>query len=88
MIIKFKSRFVYGQSIFTAACPRSEALFQLLRNREAINSSELSIIGKMGYEIQFVGDTHELSKELQTKDINYRKTPKGLMVEIEEEKKE
>lgn len=80
MKIRLKTRWVYGENRFTPACEKSEALFQLLTNRQYIKPSELTLLGKMGYELELVGDTHELSKELEKHDMELNRREDGVTV--------
>lgn len=71
MKIKLKAAKVYGETIIMAGCPVSEALFELIQNRKTLKTSELHYLGKMGYEVELVGDTHPLAIEFSKKEIRY-----------------
>lgn len=74
--ISFKTRYIYGKPHIYANCPKSEALFQLLRRGE-IETYELPLIGKLGFDIEIIGDTGELSSEMDRKELAYQKITPG-----------
>lgn len=73
MKIKLKSRWIYNENIITAGCPRSEALFELLENRKTLKVKDLPNISKMGFEIELIGDTQPLIKEISSSEMGYRR---------------
>ena len=62
MKITFKTRYIYNENVLTSACPKSEALFEILSPRKTLKPSELPWVAKMGFEIELLGDVKEFSK--------------------------
>lgn len=79
MKIKFKTRRVYQENVLTAACPEAEALFELLRPRNAIRPNELKWVSKMGFEVEVIGDTRELNHEMMDGELPYEKGEGSLI---------
>ena len=71
MKIRLKVGKVYGETVIMAGCPVSEALFELIQNRKTLKTNELHYLGKMGYEVELIGDTHPLAIEFSKKEIRY-----------------
>jgi|GEM_PF-4572523 hypothetical protein len=74
----FKTRFIYGESHIYPGCPKSEALFYLLR-RGRLETHELPWVGKMGFEIELIGDTKEISEQMDKKELAYQKIAPGKL---------
>jgi hypothetical protein len=79
MNIRLKASKVYGETIIMAACPVSHALFELIQNRKTLKTTELHYLGKMGYEIEIIGDTHPLALEFSKKEINYTRDSEKMI---------
>lgn len=71
MKIRLKVGKVYGETVIMAGCPISDALFELIQNRKTLKTTELHYLGKMGYEVELVGDTFPVALELNKKAIRY-----------------
>ena len=63
--IKFIARSIYKKIYLKPACDKSIALCDLLSRgpRATLESSDLAIVGRMGFDIEIVGDVKELKKE-------------------------
>jgi hypothetical protein len=77
MKIIFKTRYIGGESIIVPGCERSRALFDLTR-RNTLMPSELRMVHKMGFDIEFCGEVKELSSSLKTEKIEHVRVP-GLL---------
>lgn len=73
MKIKLKSKRVYSENLLFAACPVSQALFELIGNKQSFRPMELSLLGRIGFEIEIVGETHPLSEEMNRESIKFDK---------------
>lgn len=87
MKIKLKSRWIYGENIMISACPVSEALFELLENRKTLRIKDLVFLGRMGFDIEFVGETFQLANELVSKDIKHHRENERLIYDAAKENK-
>lgn len=85
MKIKLKSRWVYRENMIMAACPRSEALFELLQNRHTLRPTDLALLGRMGFEVELVGDTPQLSAEMNKKEIKHHREGATIVTELHED---
>jgi hypothetical protein len=82
MKIILKSRWINGENVIMSACPVSEALFQLLENRNTLRIKDLRLIAKMGFEMELVGDRQPLANEMSLSDISYKKKGGNIVPEI------
>jgi hypothetical protein len=80
MKIKFKSKRVYYDNLLFPACPVSQALMELIGNRPALKPMELSLVGKMGFDVEIVGEVYPLTQEMNKSNIEFKKTKEGIKV--------
>ncbi len=80
MKIKLSTRNVYGDNVLQAACDRSEALFQLIKNRSHLKAIELPLLAKMGFEIEIVGELRALSSEMTEHEVPHNKIGAQLFI--------
>lgn len=73
MKIRLKTRHVYRENVLIADSPEADALFQLLYPRQSLKPSELPLLGKMGFDIEIIGDTRELGHEMISNGMPYTK---------------
>jgi len=77
MKIYFKTRSVYRENVIIAhpECKRAEALFRLI-NRNHLKPNELPDVGRLGLEIEIVGDLQQLTTEMREKKIEHQQDKK------------
>lgn len=63
--MKFNARHIYGKVHMNPACESSEALAQLLGTRRALETNELHLVSKMGFDVEIVGDVKEYKKDMK-----------------------
>lgn len=63
------ARRIYGRIYLKPGCDKSHALMSLLSNskgpRSTIDTNELSLVSKMGFDIDIVGDVKEFKQEIK-----------------------
>lgn len=80
MKIRFKTRRVYGENIIIPFDERSEALFMVIK-RSHINIPDLYWLGKVGFEVEIVGEVKDLSIEMKKKGVNFKKQEGAIFYE-------
>lgn len=78
MKIKFKSTKIYYDNVLMAACPASEALFELIGSRQYLRPLDLPLVSKMGFDIEITGNIHPLSEEMVEKELRFGKNKDKL----------
>jgi hypothetical protein len=68
--IRLRAKHLSGRLHLIAACPVSEALFELIKNRSTIFPVELPLLVRMGFEIEYSGDLRELKEEKEREGVN------------------
>lgn len=67
MKIKLKVYYRYNVASFVGGCEASNALLTLLKR--PLKASELPLLGKIGFEIEYEGDKRELEREMKRENI-------------------
>jgi hypothetical protein len=63
--MKFNARYMHGKVNMNPACDASEALSQLLGTRRSLETNELHLVHKMGFDVEIVGDVKEYKKDIK-----------------------
>lgn len=72
-----KTRYNNRDAHILPACPEADALFELMR-RGTLTPQELPLIGRMGFDVEIIGDVKELSLNLKRTNLPHKITPKGI----------
>lgn len=68
--MKLKARSNYGQNVLLADCPEADALFELMKPRKHLLTSELPTLYKLGFEAEIGGkDVRDLMLEMQKEQM-------------------
>lgn len=71
--MKLKARSTYGQNVLLADSPEAEALFELMKPRKHLLTSELSTLYKLGFEAEIGGyDIKDTMLEMQREQIPHK----------------
>ena len=67
MKMKLMAKSIYNKVHLRPGCDKSEALCELLQR--GINTNELHLLGKMGFQIEIKGDKKEYDREMNALEL-------------------